>query len=74
MIMKILIIKKNFIILPDYLSGCYSFEDNALFFRKTYEITSTIDLSCYYKEATDKEIKTELLSPNSIFKGDCKFI
>ncbi|CCG57320.1 hypothetical protein WESB_1855 [Brachyspira pilosicoli WesB] len=62
--------KKYFIILPDYLSGCYSFEDNALFFRKTYEITSTIDLSCYYKEATDKEIKTELLSPNSIFKGD----
>lgn len=66
--------KKYFIVLPDSINFYYDLENKTLFFRKSYEVNSTIDLSNYYKDATNSEIKDKLLSSDSIFKGDYNFL
>ncbi|MDO7020049.1 hypothetical protein Q5M86_04615, partial [Brachyspira innocens] len=63
-----------FIVLPDSINFYYDLENKTLFFRKSYEVNSTIDLSNYYKDATNSEIKDKLLSSDSIFKGDYNFL
>ncbi|MDA0034581.1 hypothetical protein OFR41_05490 [Brachyspira hyodysenteriae] len=63
-----------FIVLPDYISFYYDFSNKNIYFRKSYHVNSTIDLSPYYKEATNSDIENKLISKDSIFSGNYEFL
>ncbi|KLI25732.1 hypothetical protein [Brachyspira hyodysenteriae] len=58
------------IIFPDFIVGYYDLQSKKLYFRYSQSITSTVDVSIYYKEATSKEIENDFLGGNSLFVAD----
>ncbi|PCG20251.1 hypothetical protein [Brachyspira sp. G79] len=59
--------KDIIITFPDFIIAYYEYISNRLYFKYEQALKSTIDLSKYYREAKDEEIKNLFLGENSLF-------